>query len=86
MLEPFALSMFLMIVLTICGLSIGIAMLVGTILYLAFAGWDTSIAAETALQGLYNTYTLLAIPLFILAADIMNVGSLSDRLCGSHKL
>ena len=80
MLEPFALSMFLMIVLTICGLSIGIAMLVGTILYLAFAGWDTSIAAETALQGLYNTYTLLAIPLFILAADIMNVGSLSDRL------
>ena len=69
-----------MIVLTICGLSIGIAMLVGTILYLAFAGWDTSIAAETALQGLYNTYTLLAIPLFILAADIMNVGSLSDRL------
>ena len=80
MLEPFALSMFLMIVLTICGLSIGIDMLVGTILYLAFAGWDTSIAAETALQGLYNTYTLLAIPLFILAADIMNVGSLSDRL------
>lgn len=80
MFEPFTLSVILMILLAVFGLSIGISMLVGTILYLGMAGWDTSIAAETVLQGLFNTYTLLAIPLFILAADIMNVGSLSDRL------
>ena len=80
MFEPFTLSIILMVVLTVFGLSIGIAMLIGTIMYLALAGWDTSIATETVLQGLFNTYTLLAIPLFILAADIMNVGSLSDRL------
>ena len=43
-------------------------------------GFDTSIAAETLLQGLFNSYTLLAIPLFILAADIMNIGTLADRL------
>ena len=80
MFEPFTLSIILMVVLSVFGLSIGIAMLIGTIMYLALAGWDTSIATETVLQGLFNTYTLLAIPLFILAADIMNVGSLSDRL------
>ena len=58
MFEPFTLSVILMIILAVFGLSIGISMLVGTILYLGLAGWDTSIAAETVLQGLFNTYTL----------------------------
>lgn len=46
------------------------------------AGLDPSLAAETLLQGLYNGYTLLAGPLFILAADSMDMGSLADRLLG----
>jgi tripartite ATP-independent transporter DctM subunit len=44
------------------------------------AGQDLAIAAEQLLQGLYGSYILLAIPLFIFAADLMNVGTLSDRL------
>jgi tripartite ATP-independent transporter DctM subunit len=61
-------------------------MMSGSILYLILKdlqfprGFDPSIATETMLQGLFNGYTLLAIPLFILAADIMNIGSLADRL------
>lgn len=80
MFEPFTISIVLIIVLAIFGQSIGIAMLVGSIVFLAARGFDTSIAAETVLQGLFGSYTLLAIPLFILAADIMNIGSLADRL------
>lgn len=80
MADPFVVSMVLIAGLAICGLSVGIAMLCGSIVYLALKGFDTSIAAETVLQGLFGSYTLLAIPLFILAADIMNVGSLADRL------
>ena len=37
-------------------------------------------AAEQILNGLFNSYVLLAVPLFILAADLMNIGSLTDRL------
>jgi len=80
MLDPMGASLALILVLAVFALPIGEAMICGTILYLALAGFDTSIAAETMLQGLFNSYTLLAIPLFILAADIMNVGSLADRL------
>lgn len=80
MLDPMGASLALVLVLAVFALPIGEAMICGTILYLALAGFDTSIAAETMLQGLFNSYTLLAIPLFILAADIMNVGSLADRL------
>ncbi|MEC7257068.1 MAG: TRAP transporter large permease, partial [Pseudomonadota bacterium] len=47
---------------------------------LLLQGQDLSIAFEQMLTGLYGSYVLLAIPLFIFAADLMNVGSLSDRL------
>jgi tripartite ATP-independent transporter DctM subunit len=80
MTDPFFVSLVLIVLLSICGQSIGIAMICGSTVYLAMKGFDISIAAETLLQGLFNSYTLLAIPLFILAADIMNIGSLADRL------
>ena len=80
MIDPFLAALLLIVVLAVSGLSIGLAMICGSSLYLILKGFDPSIAAETLLQGLFNSYTLLAIPLFILAADIMNIGSLADRL------
>jgi tripartite ATP-independent transporter DctM subunit len=80
MFDPFTAAIVLILALALCGLSVGIAMLCGSIVYLAMRGFDSSIAAETLLQGLFNSYTLLAIPLFILAADLMNIGTLADRL------
>ncbi len=80
MTDPFILSLILIAVLAVMGLSVGIAMLCGSFVYLMLKGFDPSLAAETMMQGLFNGYTLLAVPLFILAADIMNIGSLADRL------
>ncbi|MDQ0315873.1 TRAP transporter large permease [Amorphus orientalis] len=80
MIDPFTASIILIAFLAFGGLSIGLAMICGASVYLILAGYDPSIASETLLQGLFHSYTLLAIPLFILAADIMNVGSLADRL------
>lgn len=86
MIDPFTISMILIAALALAGLSVGLSMMSGSFLYLILMdlrsprGFDPSIAAEQLLQGLYNGYTLLAIPLFILAADIMNIGSLADRL------
>ncbi|WP_372605353.1 TRAP transporter large permease [Actibacterium sp.] len=80
MIDPFTLSMIIIVALSLMGQSVGIAMVTGSLVYLVAKGFDPSLAPETLLQGLFNGYTLLAIPLFILAADIMNVGSLADRL------
>jgi C4-dicarboxylate transporter DctM subunit len=77
-----AVPVIVIVTLSILGLPIGLAMLGSSILYLMVTGQDIGIAAEQVLQGLNNSYTLLAIPLFILAAEIMNMGSLSDRLLG----
>lgn len=78
--HAFLVSLCLIVFLVFLGHSIGLSMFSGTIVYLLVKGQDLSIAAETVLQGLFNSYTLLAIPLFILAADIMNIGTLADKL------
>jgi len=80
--SPFSVAVLLIVVLSLLGLPIGLSMIGGSIVYLIVTGQDVGIAAEQMLQGLYNSYTLLAIPLFILAAELMNLGSLSDRLLG----
>jgi len=59
---------------------IGFSMIVSGVAYLAVKGQDIGLAAEQILNGLYNSYVLLAVPLFILAANLMNAGTVSDRL------
>ncbi len=78
--SPFAICIISIIALATLGLPIGHAMIVSSILYLLLAGLDLGTAAEQLLNGLFNSYVLLAVPLFILAADLMNIGSLTDRL------
>ena len=53
-------------------------MIGGSILYLWLAGLDMGTAAEQLLNGMYTSYILLAVPLFIFAAEIMNSGSMTD--------
>jgi C4-dicarboxylate transporter DctM subunit len=78
--SPFYLSLLTMVALSLLGLPIGLAMVSGSVLYLAVAGLDIGTAAEQILNGLMTSYLLLAIPLFVLAAEFMNAGSIMDRL------
>jgi len=78
--SPFPLAVLAIVALSLLGLPIGHAMIAGSVLYLWLAGLDMGTAAEQLLNGLYTSYLLLAIPLFILAAEFMNSGSIMDRL------
>jgi tripartite ATP-independent transporter DctM subunit len=78
--SPFALAVLAIVALSLLGLPIGHAMIGGSVLYLALKGLDMGTAAEQLLNGMYTSYVLLAIPLFILAAEFMNSGSIMDRL------
>ncbi|MFZ9550739.1 MAG: TRAP transporter large permease subunit, partial [Hylemonella sp.] len=59
---------------------VALAMLSGGIAYLIVKGQDLGLAAEQILNGLLNSYVLLAVPLFVLAANLMNAGTISERL------
>jgi C4-dicarboxylate transporter, DctM subunit len=78
--SPFSLCVMAIVALSLLGLPIGHAMIGGSILYLFMAHLDMGTAAEQLLNGMYSSFVLLAIPLFILAAEFMNSGSIMDRL------
>jgi C4-dicarboxylate transporter DctM subunit len=78
--SPFSLAVLAIVALSLLGLPIGHAMIAGSVLYLYVKGVDMGTAAEQLLNGMYTSYLLLAIPLFILAAEFMNSGSIMDRL------
>ncbi len=78
--SPFSLCLYAIVLLSILGLPIGHSMIAGSIFYLLLSGQDMGIAAEQLLNGLYNSWVLLAVPLFLFSAELMNVGSMSDRL------
>jgi C4-dicarboxylate transporter, DctM subunit len=73
-------ALIIIIVTAVLGLPMGLAMICGSIVYLLIRGQDMGIVAEQLLNGMYSNYIMLAVPLFILAAEIMNSGSLSVRL------
>jgi C4-dicarboxylate transporter DctM subunit len=79
-LSPFGFAVGAIIALSLLGLPVGHAMIAGSVLYLYLKGLDLGTAAEQLLNGMYTSYLLLAIPLFILAAEFMNSGPIMDRL------
>ncbi len=62
------------------GTPVAYAILVGVLVYLGVSGQDLAIAGTTMVQRLFDGFLLLAVPLFIASANIMNAGSISDRL------
>ncbi|MEO9339827.1 TRAP transporter large permease [Mesorhizobium sp. SB112] len=78
--DPFTACIALLIGLALFGLPVGHSMILASIFYLWLAGLDMGTAAEQLLNSMYTSYTMLAVPLFILAAELMNSGSMTTRL------
>ena len=64
------------------GTPIAYAIILASIAYLFTAGQGIGILGKVLMDGLYQSFILLAVPLFIVAANIMNAGTISDRLLG----
>jgi len=75
---PFGLSVIAILALGLLGLPIGYSMIAGSILYLLLANLDLGTSAEQILNGLYNSYVLLAVPLFLFSAEKRNRGTASS--------
>jgi TRAP-type transport system large permease protein len=76
----FLLCLLVLLTLAAVGTPVALSMIVAAIAYVAVKGQDLSLPAEQIIQGLYDSFVLLAVPLFIVAANIMNAGTISDRL------
>jgi TRAP-type transport system large permease protein len=78
--NAFMLALFVLALMAAIGAPIALSMVVSAVAYLLVAGQDLSLASEQFIQAVYDSTLLLAVPLFIVAANIMNVGAISDRL------
>ncbi|HSM39337.1 MAG TPA: TRAP transporter large permease [Afifellaceae bacterium] len=76
----FALCLLTLFALAAIGTPIAYSILLGSFVYLAVSGQGIGVAGKTLMDGLYQSFVLLAVPLFIVAANIMNAGTISDRL------
>ncbi|MFN7024029.1 MAG: TRAP transporter large permease [Pseudorhizobium sp.] len=76
----FLLCLIMLLGLAAIGAPIAYAILVASLAYLAASGQSIGISGKILIDGLYQSFILLAVPLFIVAANIMNAGTVSDRL------
>ncbi|MBA4207320.1 TRAP transporter large permease [Pannonibacter phragmitetus] len=78
----FIVCLGVLLALAALGAPIALSMIVSSIVYVAMRGQDMALPAEQLIQGIYDSYVILAVPLFIVAANIMNAGTVSERLLG----
>ncbi len=78
--QPLLLLVAVMVATMLMRMPIGFGMLAGGIAYLLAKGQDLGLVAEQVCNGLYNNYVLLSVPMFVFAANIMNAGTVSERI------
>lgn len=59
------------------------AMFAAGFAYLHVSGQDLGLVVDQVMNSLFFAYILLAIPMFVLAANVMNAGTISERLWGA---
>ncbi|MBI1172865.1 TRAP transporter large permease subunit [bacterium] len=62
------------------GVPVAYAIILASMSYLAVHGQSIGVTGKGLLDGVYQSFLLLAVPLFIVAANIMNAGSVTERL------
>lgn len=81
------LAVFLIVFILMFVLKIRIpyGLLSASLAYFLVTGMDLKIVAQQCTSYLYSSFTMIAVPLFIFAADIMNEGSVTERVFGVAK-
>lgn len=57
-------------------------MLATSVFYFMAAGIDPAIMAEKVLTNLYSAFIIIAVPLFVFTAKVMNTSKVSDMIYG----
>ena len=66
----------------VLGAPLGTSMLASGFAYLLATHQDVGLVVDQTMNGLYNSYLLIAVPLFIFVANIMNASGVIARLLG----
>ena len=70
--------------LLVAGMPVGFTLIVASLAFMLYDGQGLNFAAQRMVAGL-NSFPLLAIPFFILTAQLMNTSGVTDRIFGFAK-
>ncbi|MRG87264.1 TRAP transporter large permease [Salinibacillus xinjiangensis] len=73
------LIVLLMIVLIIVGMPVAFALGLSSLVYLVIEGVDLGMVAQSMVRGV-DSFTLLAVPFFLLVGELMNSGGITNRI------
>lgn len=59
---------------------VAFSLLCSCILYFIIAGWDLGLLVESQISRLYYSWILIAVPMFIFVANILNYSNISDHI------
>lgn len=79
-----ALLVFLLIfvLIFILRMPIPMGMMTACVFYFLISGESTKMVAQQTLKTFYTNYTIIAVPLFIFAANVMNSGKVTEKVFG----
>lgn len=69
----------LMVLLIIIGMPVAFALLLSSMVYLIVEGVNLSMVAQSLVRGV-DSFTLLAVPFFLLVGELMNSGGITNRI------
>lgn len=76
----FGLTMFIVfLVLLLIGFPVSFSMIISTLIALFMGGYSLEVFTTQVIEGIKG-YTLLAVPLFILAGNLMNSAGITQRI------
>jgi len=72
------LSLFLLA--AVLGAPMGLSMMAAGFGYMLVTHQDVGLVVDQTMNGLYNSYLLIAVPLFIFVANVMNASGVIEKL------
>jgi len=77
---PFILFIIVLVLTFLLRMPIPIGFFSSTAIYLFASGLDVSIATESIVTNLYSKYIIMAVPLFVFTANVMNSGVITEKV------
>lgn len=74
--------LILFVLMFLLRMPIPMGMMTACVFYFLVSGDDPKMVAQQTLKTFYTNYTIIAVPLFIFAANIMNSGKVTDKVFG----
>lgn len=79
------LVLLIMIGLILLGMPVAFALGISSVFYIIVEGHDLSMVAQSLVRGV-DSFTLLAVPFFLLVGELMNSGGITDRIIKMAKV